>query len=405
METKFIILLVLIYGNIAAWLAIFVFVLYQPTKRLCKNIMNHPRTRLLFRRPAARAYNDKGERIESMRFTVPALRVGVIEYPAGQLTTGNSELEGKAVRLYYPPEAVSDKKFLKTLETAPVVVGSHDSTTSENNKKIDGWASAVRYDETAKAAIIDGVVKGKTEIEYIKENISAGNQNDFGASAFIDIFGLKVESGITPDGESYNAIATDLRATHVALAPHVRDPKNKIQVNNAVVINSNGEINREVKKVGLSKEDREEIAAIVKNAINEAAEEKSESDKTAALESKVKELSDKLEAKEALEVQNEDEKKAAAEAEKKTAEEDKKDEEGSVVENAKPSQAVISAFSTAMNIDFGRTTPSFSDLATLAGIKEDEPFARIAAVNAKFAEITSGKPAGKDDKNSTVEVF
>lgn len=40
-----------------------------------------------------RAFNDAGERIESMRFSVPALRVGVLEYGAGQLQTGNAALE------------------------------------------------------------------------------------------------------------------------------------------------------------------------------------------------------------------------------------------------------------------------------------------------------------------------
>ena len=54
----------------------------------------------------ARARNDAGERIESLRFSVPALRVGVLEYGAGQLQTNNTALDGKPVRLYYPPEAV-----------------------------------------------------------------------------------------------------------------------------------------------------------------------------------------------------------------------------------------------------------------------------------------------------------
>jgi hypothetical protein len=40
--------------------------------------------RRIFNKPAARAFNDAGERIESMRFSVPALRVGVLEYAAGQ---------------------------------------------------------------------------------------------------------------------------------------------------------------------------------------------------------------------------------------------------------------------------------------------------------------------------------
>src|SRR5574343_161062 len=183
------------------------------------------------------AFTDTGERIESMRFSVPALRVGVLEYGPGQLQTGNAALDGKPVKLYYPPEAVSDEKFLKSLETAPVVVGGHDSTTNEQNKKIDGWAHNVFFDAAAKAAMIAGVVKGAKEVADIKGNLGASG---FGASAFVDIYNLKVENGTTPDGREYNAIANDLRATHVALAPHVRDPENKIKVTNAVVFNTAG---------------------------------------------------------------------------------------------------------------------------------------------------------------------
>ena len=82
-----------------------------------------PKRKYTKRVPMASAWNDAGERIESLRFSVPALRVGVLEYAPGQLTTNNAELDGKTIRLYYPPEAVKGKKFLKSLETAPVVVG------------------------------------------------------------------------------------------------------------------------------------------------------------------------------------------------------------------------------------------------------------------------------------------
>jgi hypothetical protein len=220
----------------------------------------------LFRRIMARAKNDAGERIESLRFSVPALRVGVLEYGAGQLQTNNTALDGKPVKLYYPPEAVSDEKFLKSLETAPVVVGGHDSTTNEQNKKIDGWAHSVNYDDTMKAAMINGVVKGAKEVAYVKSNI--GNTG-FGASAFVDIYNLKVENGMTPDGQAYDAIAGELRATHVALAPHVRDPENKIRVANAVCINTAGEIkNTEENNVEMTDA---QIALMVKNMAVEMA--------------------------------------------------------------------------------------------------------------------------------------
>lgn len=343
-----------------------------------------------------KAKNDASERIESLRFSVPALRVGVLEYGAGQLQTNNAELDGKPVRLYYPPEAVADEKFLKSLETAPVVVGGHDSTTNEQNKKIDGWAHNVSYDDNAKAAMINGVVKGNKEVAYVKSNI--GNAG-FGASAFIDIHNLKVESGVTPDGQTYNAVAYDLRATHVALAPNVRDPQNKIKVNNAVVINSHGEIkNSEEKSM-----DAKEIAALVKNAVEEVMEAKNEGDRMGALEETVKKHGEALnEINEKLTPKKEEpeaESKNKAFEGKETEEEEK--EEAATLENAKPAQDVVAAFATAFNVDFGAKTPSFSTLAALAGIKEKDAAARIAAVNTKFTEIrgtvknTTGDEAGK----------
>jgi hypothetical protein len=223
----------------------------------------------IFKRIMARARNDAGERIESLRFSVPALRVGVLEYGPGQLQTNNTALEGKPVKLYYPPEAVSDKDFLKSLETAPVVVGGHDSTTNEQNKKIDGWSQNVSYDENRKAAMLDGVVKGAKEVAYIRGNLGL---TGFGASAFVDIYNLKVESGVTPDGQEYNAVANKLRATHVALAPHVRDPENKIRVLNAVCINTAGEI-QNTEEGNNMEMTSEQIVAIVKNVAVEMIQE------------------------------------------------------------------------------------------------------------------------------------
>lgn len=414
-----------------------------------------------------RAFNDSGERIESMRFSVPALRVGVLEYGAGQLQTGNAALEGKAVRLYYPPEAVSDEKFLKSLETAPVVVGGHDSTTNEQNKKIDGWAHNVFFDAAAKAAMIAGVVKGAKEVAYIKGNLGSAG---FGASAFVDIYNLKVENGVTPDGQEYDAVAGELRATHVALAPHVRDPENKIKVTNAVCINSegtvenaNGEfvtsrvyhayrysiykhpsfgfvaIDDEHKKpiaagstekvvddnakraidlyLGEAKNSRgeilnnsevsmdpKELAALVKNAVDEAIAAKNGEDRMDAMEEQLKKHGDALnEISEKLSPKKEE----AENAEGGEAEEKKEEKEGATLENAKPSQEMVKAFSTAMNVDFGAKTPTFATLAALAGIAETDPAARIAAVNTKFAEMQKNAPKEKEAaaQNAAGEVF
>ena len=358
--------------------------------------------RHLFRKPVARVRNDRGERIESLRFTVPALRVGVLEYAPGQLTTGNKKLDGKTVKLYYPPESLQDEKFLKSLETAPVVVGSHETTTNENNKKIDGWAHTVTYDDSQKAAMISGVVKGNKEVAYIKGNLKS---KDFGASAFVDIYDMEIKNGVTPDGQEYNAVARDLRATHVALAPHVRDPENKIKVTNAVVFNAAGNYKSEEKgeKMEMTPE---QIAVIVKNAVNEALAAKNAEDEIKDLKEEVKNLKAKNEAYEGKETEKEEkeEKKEEAKNEDEKKEEKKEDNEDATLENAKPTQDLVKAVGTALNVDFGSKTPSFITLANMLGIKEDDPAVRIAAVNAKYNEIVSGKKA--EVKNSvSVEVF
>ena len=358
--------------------------------------------RRLFHKPAAVVRNDAGERIESLRFTVPALRVGVLEYAPGQLTTGNKKLDGKTVKLYYPPESVSDEKFLKSLETAPVVVGSHETTTNENNKKIDGWAHTVSFDGSQGAAMIEGVVKGNKEVAYIKGNLK---QKDFGASAFVDIYDMEIKSGVTPDGQEYNAIARDLRATHVALAPHVRDPENKIKVTNAVVFNAAGNYKSEEKGEKMAEMTPEQIAAIVKNAVGEALAAKNTEDKVKELEEEVKNLKAKNEAYEGKETAKEEEEEEKKKKEAENSEEEKKEEkEDATLENAMPTQELVKAVGTAMNIDFGSKTPSFKSLAGMLGIKEDDPALRIAAVNAKYAEIVSGKKAEVENTQS-VEVF
>lgn len=357
-----------------------------------------PKRKYVRKKPAAQVRNDLGERIESLRFTVPALRVGVLEYAPGQLTTNNKELDGKTVHLYYPPEAVSDEKFLKSLQTAPVVVGGHDSTTSENNKKIDGWAHTVNYDNGQGAAMIAGVVKGNKEVAYIKGNLG---QNDFGASAFLDIGNLEITSGMTPDGKPYNAIARELRATHVALAQHVRDPQNKIKVTNAVVVNTDGNYNSEEKTLEIT---ADQISTIVENAVSKAVTAKNAGDRMDKLEEAIVSLKNAIEDMKKDNDEKKEDKKADAENEDDEKKEDKDEKkEDATLENAKPSQSLVATVGNSLNVDFGSKTPSFASLASLLGIKEADPALRIAAVNAKCVELSVSKKV--DAPASKVEVF
>ena len=353
------------------------------TMNLFKNLKNRFKPRYVVN-------NDTAERIASLKISVPALHVGVLTYTPEELKINDPSLEGKTIKLYYPPEEVSNKNFLKNLELAPFIVGvGHSATTSEKNKKIDGWASTVHYDETKKAAILDGVVKGKNEVDYIQENLGT---NGFGASAFID-FIAEVKSGVTPDGQDYNAVARDLKATHIALTGSVRDPKNKIQVRNTVVVSNavvvndgqnNSEVNMELTA--------DQIAAIVENAVSKAVTAKNSEDRLDKLEKMIASLTNAVE--DMKEEKKDEEKKEEKKADSENADEEKKEEnkdeeekEGETVKNARPSQELIKAFSTALNIDFGAKTPSFSTLASLSGITEKDPFAMITAVNAKFAEL------------------
>ena len=137
--------------------------------------------------------------------------------------------------------------------------------------------------------------------------------------------------------------------------------------------------------------DPKELAALVKNAVDEAIAEKNSDDRMGAMGETLKQHGDALnEINEKLSPKKEGEGENAAFEGKETAEEEK--EEAATLENAKPSQEMVKAFSTAMNVDFGAKTPSFATLATLSGIKEEDPAARIAAVNAKFAELQTAAP-------------
>ena len=132
--------------------------------------------------------------------------------------------------------------------------------------------------------------------------------------------------------------------------------------------------------------------------------EKNSDDRMSAMEDTLRahgdalnEINEKLSPKKDGEGENADD-------EAKKAEEEK----AATLENAKPSQDVVKAFSTAMNVDFGGKTPSFDTLAALAGIKETDAAARIVAVNAKFAELQKSAPKEKETaaaQNAAGEVF
>ena len=108
----------------------------------------------------------------------------------------------------------------------------------------------------------------------------------------------------------------------------------------------------------------QQLTALVVNTVREAISAKNAEDELQALRIKNAELEEKLKGYEAKgKGENADDAKPLAGEE--TPDEEKKEAE---VGNAKPSQEMVKAFATAMNVDFGAKTPSFAVLANLAGI-------------------------------------
>jgi len=133
--------------------------------------------------------------------------------------------------------------------------------------------------------------------------------------------------------------------------------------------------------------DIKEIAALVKNAVEEAIAAKNGEDRMDAMEATLAKHGDALnEINEKLSPKKEEAENADGEAKKE------EEEKAATLENAKPSQEMVKAFSTALNVDFGAKTPSFATLAALAGLSETDPALRIAAVNTKFAEMQKNAP-------------
>jgi hypothetical protein len=145
----------------------------------------------------------------------------------------------------------------------------------------------------------------------------------------------------------------------------------------------------------------QQLTALVVNTVREAIAAKNAEDDFEALKAKTANLEKELaDMKGEGKAKNESE---AYEGKETNEEEEKEEKEGNPVENAKPSQALIAAFATALNIDFGAKTPSFATLAKLSGITETDPFARITAVNAKFSELAKKSVSVTNTDN--VEVF
>ena len=152
----------------------------------------------------------------------------------------------------------------------------------------------------------------------------------------------------------------------------------------------------------------QEIRDIAKQAMREVVSVKNSGDRMDAMEETLKKHGDALnEINEKLTPKKEEKAEGENAESEEEKEEEKEKKEGATLENVKPSQELVAAFSKAFNTDFKAVTPSFSTLSALAGIKETDPALRIAAVNTKFAEMQANTPKDKTtaSNSASMEVF
>jgi hypothetical protein len=331
------------------------------------------------------------QKIRTAEIEIPVIAEDVLVYGPGELGASYPE----TTRLYYSADAISDPEYLETVKRSPLQVQTHEKNTSEFNRDVDGWPTEAWWDDSKKRVMAKGVLHGEENVKYAESNLS---KPGFGTSAFISFLKLEKKTGTAPNGKPYDAIVRKAVNNHIAILPNIRDTNNTIVALNAVevanseeekTIDNSEEENKtqgheekkEAKKMPLDKEEFKEMYNAIRNEEKEA-EEKAEKLKNAiknelAEEGKTK---DKEEAKDA---KNEDEEK-------------KEDEEAA---NALPSEEMLKDFSSHLGITFHKT-PTLKALGKLVGVKNEDSFELITALNAKRKEFTSSKP--EEAKNSNV---
>ena len=351
----------------------------------------------------AQAKNDVSDyqKIKTSETVIPVIKATVLEYNAGEL----GELFNEPTKLYYSPEALQDKEFLESVIRSPWNTKTHELNTSEDNLKVSGWAKESWYDESDKTVYAKGFLIGEDNINYAKENKDTPS---FGTSAFISFLKIDKESGLTPEGLEYNAIARKAICNHVAILPNIRDEKNKIvsiNAKNALVETSNNkkeigvkntmeqiEFNALMEKYNEEKNAKNEETDKIVNAVLERLEEKKngKNEEPAKEEPKKEPIANEEPAKE--------------EPKKDASNEDHKEPDGDEAKaaNALPSEKIVAVFCDAFNTRFVKT-PSFIQLAEIAEIEtKGKTFTQVLnAVNKKYSELSSN--VSSSAKNSETQ--
>lgn len=367
----------------------------KPTKQLT-SLQSVKNTKVINHK--AQAKNDVSEyqKIKTSETVLPVIKATVLEYQPGELGDQFNE----PTKLYYSPEALQDKEFLESVIRSPWNTKTHELNTSEDNIKVSGWAKESWFDEKDKTVYAKGFLIGEDNIEYAKENKDTPS---FGTSAFISFLKIDKESGVTPEGLEYNAIARKAVCNHVAILPNIRDEKNKIVSINAknALVESNiknnigvkntmeqSEFNALMEKYNEEKNAKNEETDKIVNAVLEKLEEK----KNSKNEEPAKEEPKK-------ETANTDE-PAKEEKKEETANTDEPaKEEKTDAANALPNEKLVGVFAEHYGLRFSKT-PTVKQLAEIAEIPYTSFSQALNALKKKADEISSNVPSAKNTETT-----
>jgi hypothetical protein len=140
-------------------------------------------------------------------------RVGIAEYMAGEF--GNFELFGvdsskDIIRVYRPSETLFNDSTLRSFEGKPVTNNHPDGNVNPKNAKdvqVGHIGDNVRRDDDSMRARL--TITDESAINAINEGkvgLSIGYSGE-----------LKIQKGITDDGEKFDAVLTNMKGNHVAL--------------------------------------------------------------------------------------------------------------------------------------------------------------------------------------------
>lgn len=347
----------------------------------------------------ANVKNDISEyqKIKTSEVVLPVIKATVLTYAPGELGDKFQD----ETNLYYSPESLQDKEFLESVIRSPWNTKTHELNTSEENIKVSGWSRESWFDETDKTVYAKGFLIGSDNIDYAKEN---QNTPSFGTSAFISFLQIDKESGTTPEGLEYNAIARKAICNHIAILPNIRDEKNKIVSINAknAKIESNKKNINGVKNMALNMDE-------FKEAMQAYESEKNSKDD---LKNQIKnEILEELKQSKNEEPAKEEPKKETANTDEPAKEEPKAEpkneepakEEKTDAANALPSEKLVGVFAEHFGLRFAKT-PTVKQLAEIAEIPYTSFSQALNALKKKADEISSNVPSVKNSETKITSI-